>query len=183
MYNFSDFKQKLTQIIDHATRDVSTLRTGKASYDMLDTVKVEAYGGKMSVNEVANISIPDANMILIKPWDQNLLENIEKGIHKADINLNPVVDGDQIRIVVPPLTQETRQAMVKQLHQKIESAKVMVRNARTDQKNEIEDSEDEAGVSEDDIKRYLEEMDKIVKEYNSKLDEMAEAKEAELMKI
>jgi len=183
MYNFSPFKQKLDKLLEYAQRDISTLRTGKASYDMLDPVKVEAYGGKMSLNEVANISIPDPNMILIKPWDQNLLENIERGIHKAEINLNPVVDGDQIRLVVPTLTQETRKEMVKQLHQKIESAKVMVRNARTDTKNEIEKAEDDVGVSEDDIKRYLEEMDGIVKEYNQKLEQMAVDKEAELMKI
>ncbi|MBD3250216.1 MAG: ribosome recycling factor [Candidatus Pacebacteria bacterium] len=183
MYNFTPFKQKLEKIIEHAKKDIATLRTGRASVDMLDPVKVQAYGSSMGINELANIGTPDPNLILIKPWDQNLIENIEEAIHKSDLNLNPVVDKDQIRIVVPALTEERRQEMVKKLNQKIESAKVMMRNARTEVKNEIDELEGQAGVSEDDIHRDLEQLDKIVKEYTQKLEQIETDKEKELTTI
>jgi ribosome recycling factor len=183
MHNFTSFKQKLEQIIEHTKKDIATLRTGRASVDMLDPVKVEAYGGQMAINEVANVNTPDPNLIIIKPWDANLLENIEEAVHKANLNLNPVVDNDQIRIVVPSLTQERRQDMVKKLSQKIESAKVMLRNARTDTKNEIEKMEGEDGVSEDDIRRDLKELDKLVHEYTDKLEQIEVDKEEELTSI
>lgn len=183
MYNFSDFKQKLNKIIEHTQQELSTLRTGKAKVSMLDPVKVEAYGTSMAINEVANVGAPDPNMIVVEPWDKNLLENIEKAIQKADLNLNPVVDGDIIRITVPPLTEERRKAMVKQLQQKIESAKVMMRNARTDVKNEIEAMEGKSGVSEDDIHYDLKEMDQIMDEHMQKLEELEQQKEQELLSM
>ncbi|MEA2056104.1 MAG: ribosome-recycling factor, partial [Patescibacteria group bacterium] len=102
MYNFSTFKNQLEDIIQHAKEDIASLRTGKATISMLDPVKVEVYDTMMAVNELANVSTPDANLIVIKPWDQNVIENIEQGIHKSNLNLNPVVDSDQIRIVIPP---------------------------------------------------------------------------------
>jgi ribosome recycling factor len=183
MYNFSNFKQKLDEIIEHAKKDIATLRTGKASIDMLDPVKVEAYGNMMAVNELANVSTPDPNLIIIRPWDQNVLENIEQAIHKAGLNLNPVVDGEQIRIVVPSLTKERREEMVKQLNQKIESARIMIRNARTEAKNEIDEMKGEPGVSEDDIHRDHEQLNQIVQEYNQKLDKIEEHKQQELMSM
>jgi ribosome recycling factor len=183
MYKFKSFKEKLDKIIKHAKQDISILRTGQASIDMLDPVQVEAYGNTMAVNELANISTPDPNLILIKPWDQNMLDNIEQSIHKSQLNLNPVVDGEQIRIVVPALTKERRQEMVKQLGQKIESAKVMVRNARVEVKNEIEAMEGEAGVSEDDIRADLEELNQLVHDYNQQLEQIEQDKKEELLQI
>ncbi len=183
MYDFSLFKQKLDKILSHVKDELNALRTGKASPGMLDTVKVEAYGSMMAINELANISTPDSNMIVVDPWDKNLLDSIEKGIRKAGINLNPVVDKEIIRIVVPSLTEETRRDMVKQLNQKIESAKVMMRAARTETKKNIEDQEGESGVSEDDIHRDLEDMDKMMDEYEHKLEEIQNQKEGDLLKI
>ncbi len=183
MYNFSSFKQKLEKIVEHTHRELAVLRTGQAKVSMLDPVKVEAYGSTMAVNEVANIGTPDPNMIIVEPWDPNLLENIEKAVQKADLNLNPVVDGSIIRIQVPTLTQERRQEMVKQLEQKIESAKKMMRNARVDTKSEIEDLEGESGVSEDDIHRDIQELNRIMDEYVTKLEEMKQQKQTELMKM
>ncbi|MEA2056367.1 MAG: ribosome recycling factor [Patescibacteria group bacterium] len=183
MYNFSTFKNQLEDIIQHAKEDISSLRTGKATISMLDPVKVEVYDTMMAVNELANVSTPDANLIVIKPWDQNVIENIEQGIHRSNLNLNPVVDSDQIRIVIPPLTTERRQEMVKQLKQKIESAKVMIRNARINAKNEIDDMEGEAGVSEDDVHRDIAQLNKLVQELNTRLEAIEKDKEAELMAI
>ena len=183
MFEFSAFTAKLDKVIDHAKRELSTLRTGQAKVSMLDPVRVEAYGSLMAVNEVANVSAPDSNMIVIEPWDTNLLDNIEKAIQKADLNLNPVVDGELIRITVPALTEERRKEMVKQLQQKIESAKVMMRNARTDTKNEIDSLKGQSGISEDDIHRNLDQLNQVMDEYTEKLEQLETNKEKELLSI
>lgn len=181
--NISHLQQSLNKVLEHVKQDLMSLRTGKASVSMLDGVLVEAYGSRMKINELASVSVPDANMIIIAPWDKSVLASIETAINKSDLNLNPVVDGDKIRIVVPALTQERRLEMVKILHQKVESGKMMVRSARTDAKKDIEDQKGEAGFSEDDIELELTEMEKVVKEYIAKLDELAKGKEQELLTI
>lgn len=183
MYNFSDVTQKFEKTLAHLQQELGSLRTGKATPSLLDSVLVDAYGTKMRVNELANVSAPDPNMLIVSPWDKSLLETLEKSIASASLNLNPVVDGDMIRIVVPALTEERRKEMVKVLHQKIEGGKVMLRNIRTDAKKEIEDQDGSEGVSEDDIKAEIEELDKMVKEYMVKLDELAKKKETDLMTV
>lgn len=183
MYNFSDVTQKFEKTIAHLQQELGSLRTGKATPSLLDSVLVDAYGTKMRVNELANVSAPDPNMLIVSPWDKSLLETLEKSIASASLNLNPIVDGDMIRIVVPALTEERRKEMVKVLHQKIEGGKVMLRNIRTDAKKEIEDQDGSEGVSEDDIKAEIEELDKMVKEYTVKLDELAKKKETDLMTV
>lgn len=183
MFEFSEFKQKLSQIIDHTTHEIGTLRTGKASVSMIDPIKVPVYGTTMGINELANISVPDAHMIVIDPWDKNIINDIEKAIIKADININPVVDKQIIRITVAALTEEKRQQLVKQLQQKIESAKAMMRSARADTKGEVEDQEGESGVSEDDIHNDIQEMDKIMDEFEQKLEDIFEQKKKDLLVI
>lgn len=177
------YRKKFQQTIDHVSKDVSSLRTGKASIQMLDDVLVEAYGSKMKINEVGNVSILDANMLVVTPWDKGLLKDIEKAITVAQLNLNPIVDGEIVRVPVPSLTQERRQEMVKLLSQKTESGKVMLRTVRVDIKKDIESQKGESGISEDDIKNQIEELEKITKEFIAKIDEMAGQKEADLMSI
>jgi len=183
MFNFSAFKQKLEKVLDHTKLELGTLRTGKATPSLLDSVRVQVYGTTMAVNELANINAPDNNMLIVDPWDKGIIGEIEKAINKAELNLNPVVDRDIIRIIIPPLTEEIRKDLVKKVHQKAESSKVMMRTTRGDVKNEIEDLEGQSGVSEDDIRRDLEELDKIMDEYEKKLEEIVKSKEAELMQI
>lgn len=183
MYNFSQLNEKFDKAIDHIQKDLGSLRTGKASPQLLDPVMVDAYGAKMKVSELANVSAPDANMILVSPWDKTVLEAIEKAIASAPLNVNPVVDGDIIRIVIPALTEERRKEMVKILSQKIEAGKVMLRNIRVDAKKEIEALEGEDGISEDDIKADLDELEKVLKNYTAKLEEIGKKKEADLMSI
>lgn len=183
-FDFSNFSTKAKKAVEHVKKDInSSLRTGRASAQILDPVVVEAYGSEMSVSEVANISTPDATLIVVTPWDANIIEDIEKGIMKAGLNLNPVVDGELIRIAIPPLTEETRKEMVKQLKQKIESGKVMLRNVRTDVKQEIEELEGTANISEDDIERDLEQLDKEVQKLMDELEALEERKENELMTV
>ena len=183
MYNFSNFKTKLNQIIEHLQQDISFLRTSKASTKMLDPIKVHAYGAVMAINELANVSTPDNNLIVIDPWDKNLLEDIEKAIQKSSLNLNPVVDKEIIRIVIPSLTEEKRMELVKQLQQKVESTRAMMRSARTEAKGEIEDLEGEAGVSEDDIHRDLEELDKIMGQFEKQMEDIQEQKKQDLLSL
>ncbi len=182
-YNFSDLKTKLQKALDHAAREIATLRTGRASVQILDPVSVEAYGSMMKVSEVASVSAPDASLLVVKPWDKSLLEAIEKGIATSGINLHPVVDGDMIRISIPALTEERRKEMVKLLSQKIEQARVMMRTIRTDIKREIESQEGSDNISEDDVKNDLDTLEKELKVYMDKLDEMMSSKETELMKV
>ena len=179
----SSYTEKFEKTLDFVQENFATLRTGRASSQLLDGVSVEAYGSRMALHEVASISTPDTQLLVVKPWDKSLLSAIEKAVQVAQLNLNPIVDGDIIRIIVPALTQERRAEMVKSLHQKEEEAKVMFRSIRSDVRKDIEKQDGEAGVSEDDIKAEVEELDATVKDYVVKLEELAKKKEQELMSI
>jgi len=181
--NKNSYLEKFEKTLSFAQEDFSTLRTGRANAQLLDGVFVEAYGTKMALHEVASISAPDTQLLVIKPWDKSLLPGIEKAVQLAQLNLNPIIDGDIIRIAVPTLTQERRLEMVKLLHQKEEEAKVILRSVRSDVRKEIEKQTGLAGVSEDDVKAEVEELDKVVKEYVEKLEESVKQKERELLNI
>lgn len=182
-YSFTSVTQKLDKALEHVRRDIATLRTGRATTQMLDPVVVEAYGAKMKIHEVASVQAPDPSLLVVSPWDKSLLEAIEKAIASADLNLNPVVDGDVIRIAVAPLTEEKRKEMVKSLAKKIEAGRVMIRTLRTDAKKEIESQEGTDGVSEDDIAQDVDSLEELIKEYNAKLDDMYASKEKDLMTV
>ena len=182
-FNYSPIKEKMQKALDHVHRDISSLRTGKANVQMLDPVFVEAYGAKMKIAELATVQAPDPSMIVVSPWDKSVLANIERAIATADLNINPVVDGDIIRIKIAPLTEEKRKEMVKILHKKIETGKVMLRNLRSDAKKEVEGQKGTDGVSEDDISADLKILDDILKEYMTKLEEMSTIKEKDLLTI
>lgn len=182
-YNFQLFSQKGDKTIAHIHEDINTLRTGRASSQMLDVIDVEAYGSHMKINELANISVPDPSLIVISPWDKSIISSIERAISISPINLHPIVDGTIIRIAVPALTEERRKDMVKLLKQKIEAGRVMLRNVRSDSRKEIERMKDEAGVSEDMIKADLEQLDLEMKKYMELIDQLEKDKEAELMKV
>lgn len=182
-FNFLNVRQRLDKAIDHVTRDIASLRTGKATVQILDPVIVEAYGSRMRIAELATVQAPDATLLVISPWDKSILANIERAVAAADLNLNPVVDGDIIRIKIAPLTEEKRREMVKVLYKKIENGRVMFRSLRTDAKKEIESQKGTEGVSEDDIKSDLLQLDEIIKEYMLRLDEISEGKEKDLLTI
>lgn len=182
-FDFSDTKQRLDKSLDFVSRDIASLRTGKATVQLLDPVMVEAYGTRMRITELASIQAPDATMIIVSPWDKSILPNIEKAIGTADLNLNPVVDGAIIRIKIVPLTEERRKEMVKVLYKKVENGRVMLRNLRTDAKKEVEAQKGSTDVSEDDIKFDLQKLDEILKEYMTKLDVLLATKEKDLLTI
>ena len=182
-FNFQDFLDRGQKTMEHIYGEVNALRIGGASVQMLDAVKVEAYGAPMKLVEVASLSAPDAQTLVISPWDASLLAAIEKGIQQANLNLNPIVDGKIVRISVPPLTEETRKQLVKVLNQKIEDGRIMLRSLRTDVKKDIERQEGEAGISEDDIERDLEVLDEKTKKFMDELEELLKNKTAQLMKV
>ncbi len=176
-------RANFNKVIEVVAGDMATIRTGRAKPDLVSNIEVMAYGSRMKMFEVASINAPDGTMITIQPWDKSLVKEIEKAIGDSDLKLPTAVSGDLIRIVIPPLTEERRRDFVKLLHQKMESAKVMVRQARQEIKDEIDGMEGKAGVSEDDIKRLLEQLQKITDEQMVKVEEMARKKESEIMSI
>lgn len=173
----------MDQALAHVQADLGNLRTGRASVQLVDTLKVEAYGTWMNLLELASINLPDSHLIVIKPYDRSILEAIEKAISKSDLNLQPIVDKDSVKLAIPSLTEERRKELVKILHQKLENGRVMVRNVRTETKKEIEQQKGSEGISEDDIHSEIEELEKRTKVILEKLEKMGEDKERELMTV
>ncbi len=174
------FTQAVDKVTSHLQQELGKLRTGRASVSMLDDVIVEAYGSQMKIVEVASISAPDPTLIVISPWDKSLLTAIEKAIFASGLSLSPAVDSEVVRLPVPPLTQEKREEMVKIVYKKLEEAKIMLRNARQDARQTIEETE---GVSEDVTEQQLKELDAAQHESNTRLEALAKEKEAALLQI
>lgn len=176
-------RQKYAKVLENVEEDFATVRVGRAKASLIENVGVMAYGTRMRLVELATIQAPDANLLTVTPFDRTNLAAIEKAIAESEMQLSPAVSGDMIRIVIPPLTQERREDFVKLLKQKTESGKVMLRQARQDVKEKIDALKERKEVSEDDIYMLLEQLDKITGEYNEKIEEMARAKEDEIMAI
>jgi len=164
-------------------REFAAVRTGKASPALLDTVRVDAYGSKMPLNQVANVSTPEASLLVVQPYDKALLEDIERAIHTANLGLNPANDGNLIRVPVPPLTEERRKEYAKLLHQMTEEARISMRHARKVGNDEIKVAIKEHETSEDEGFRQLEKIQELTDSYSSLLDEMLGNKEKEVMAI
>src|SRR3989338_6793136 len=144
---------KFEKALEVVNGDLATIRTGRAKPDLVSNLDVIAYGQKMKLYELANITAPDTSLITITPWDKGVIKDIEKAINDSHMQLSPNVSGDMIRVPIPALTEERRKDFVKLLHQKMESGRVLVRQVRGEVKEEIDALENEAGVSEDDTKR------------------------------
>ena len=164
--------------------DLKLIKTGRAKPSLVEHVKVEAYEGQvMPLIELASITAPDPHTLLISPWDKTIVDKIYKTLSVGEQSLNPVVDGDLIRISVPPLTQERREELVKLVKQRLEAGRQMLRQLRNDTKKDIDAMEGEPGVSEDDVKRYLDDMQKKFDEFLVKLEDLGKTKEKELMEL
>jgi len=171
-------------VVELLGEDLLNVQTGRARPSLVESIKVEAYTGSlMEVKELASITAPDPQTILIKPWDPSVVKEIEKAILKSDLQIKPVVTDDQVRITIPTLTEERRLELVKVVKQKIESGKAMIRQVRTEMKKDIDNLKEDDGVSEDDIHAMYDRLQKQVDEYNKRLDEMDEAKEKELLSL
>jgi ribosome recycling factor len=169
--------------IDFFHTEISTIRSGRAHPGILDNITVSAYGVKTPIAQLATINVPDARSLTIQPWDRGVLSEIEKAIREANIGINPVNEGTLIRLVVPQLTEETRKNLVKVLNQKLENARISIRQVRDKVKEEINKAEKDKEITEDNKFALLKKLDEKTTEYNNKVKEIGEKKEVEIMTI
>lgn len=176
-----DLEQELKEVVEVVRGDLATIKTGRAKPSLVESVKVKAYESTMEVRELASITAPDSSLLVIDPYDSNVIKEIERGLRKADLGLNPQVDGEQIKVPIPKLTEERRKELSSLVAEKVESGRVMIRQVRGDVKDEIEDLKGGPGVSEDDIFRWLERMQGAVDEYSEKIEKLGKQKKDEMM--
>lgn len=178
-----DAEERMEKAIASLEREFSRLRTGRASASLVDGIKVDYYGTTTPINQVASVAVPDSRCITIQPWDRNAFSLIEKAILKSDLGLNPVNDGKIIRINIPPLTEERRKDLGKMARKYAEEAKVAVRNVRRDANEQLKKLEKNKELSEDDLRKAQEDVQKLTDRFVAKTDEKAGAKEKEIMDI
>ena len=179
----TDCKNRMQKSIDSLEKDFSKLRTGRASTALVDGIKVEYYGTPTPLNQVASVSIPDSRTISISPWDRNAFNSIEKAIMKSDLGLTPINDGRAIRINIPPLTEERRRDLVKMAKKYTEEAKVAIRNVRWDVNESLKKLQSAKELSEDDLHKAQEEVQKVTDGFVKKTDAVFAEKEKEIMEI
>ncbi len=182
--NLTEFQAKADKIRKLLEDDLMQIKTGRAKPSLVEHIKVKVYGESwMEVRELASISAPDAHSLVISPWDKSILKDMERGLAASEARLNPVVDGEILRIKIPSLTEESRHELVKLVKQKVESHKAMVRQERAHTKKLLEEEKNHSGVSEDDVKRNLDELQKITDSTIAALDKLSTDKEIEVMTV
>jgi ribosome recycling factor len=179
----SDAKQRMDQSLEQVRKELTAMRTGRASLSMLDNIKVDYYGTPTPLNQVGNMSIPDPTLIQITPWDPTTLPVIEKAIRTSEMDLNPQNDGKVIRIPIPPLTEERRKILVKAAHKHAEDGRVAIRNVRRDVNDHLKKLLKTHEVSEDDEKHAVADVQKVTDAHIEKINEMLKKKEGEIMEV
>jgi ribosome recycling factor len=175
--------EQMTEAVDHLKSELKTIRAGRARPGMLDNVTVKYYGSQTPLNQVASVSAPQADLLVVQPFDQNALQDIERGIMKADLGLNPNNDGEKIRIPIPPLSEERREELVTTAGERAEEAKISIRNIRRDAKNEIHRVVDEENLSEDVKYGGEEDLQEITDEHTEQVDALLEKKKERIMDV
>jgi ribosome recycling factor len=179
----SEAREHMQAAVEAMRREFNSVRTGKASPALLDTVKVEAYGSKMPINQVATVNVPEPRLLIVQPWDKNLMGDIEKAIQSAQLGLNPSNDGNLIRVPIPQLNEERRKDMVRILHKLAEEGRVSVRYARQEANKDVKQREGDHDISEDQARSELDAIQKLTDEHIAKIDELLRAKEEEVMEV
>ena len=179
----ADAQVRMQKALEALGRELTTVRTGRAAPSLIERLPVAQYGTEMPLNQLANIAAPEARMLTITPWDKSSLGAIEKAIRKSDLGFNPTNDGQLIRIVIPPLTEERRRAMVKIVHGKVEEAKVAVRNIRRDAMAQAKEFRDEKMISEDDERRAESQIQDLTNKFTAQADQIGKDKEREVMQV
>jgi ribosome recycling factor len=178
-----DLADRIGKTIESFKSDLQSIRTGRANLHLLDNVRVDYYGQMTPLHQVGTLAVADARLLTVKPWEKNLIPLIEKAIRDANLGLNPQSDKDIVRIPIPPLTEERRREIVKQVKHKGEEFKVAVRNERRDAKEFVEAAETDGDISQDEAKKALEKVQKATDEGVKKIDEVVAAKEKEVMQV
>ncbi len=176
-------RQRMDGAIEALRREFSGVRTGKASPALLDSIRVEAYGSMVPLNQVGTVSAPEPRMLTIQPWDKSVIKDVERALRESDLGLNPSNDGNLIRIPIPPLTEERRREYVRMLHKIAEEGRIAVRQARKDANDEIKHRQKDENLSEDDVRREQGEVQKLTDQYIARVDELLKHKEAEVMEV
>jgi ribosome recycling factor len=178
-----DLHDRILKTLDQLRQELTAVRTGRASLHLLDGVRVDYYGTQTPLNQVATLSVPEARLIMVKPWEKNMIPVIEKAIRDANLGVNPMSDKDLVRVPIPALTEERRKEIVKQVRHKGEEHKIAVRNERRDAKELIEVAEKDGDISEDEAKKALDKVQKETDDGVKKVDEIVAAKEKEVMQV
>ncbi|HUT69050.1 MAG TPA: ribosome recycling factor [Desulfatiglandales bacterium] len=179
----SEMSSKMEKTIEALDRDLKKMRTGRASTSILEGIKVECYGTQMRLNQVASSSSPESRLLVVQPWDQSIIGDIEKGILKSGLGLTPMNDGKLIRISIPPLTEERRKELAKMAKKTAEDSKVAIRNQRREANELLKDLKKESEISEDEMYKYQDKVQKITDEFIEKIDAIEKEKETEILEF
>ncbi|AYA75448.1 ribosome recycling factor [Bacillus sp. Y1] len=176
-------KERMNKAIGAYTRELAGIRAGRANASMLDRITVDYYGAPTPINQLAGVSVPEARMLVIQPYDKSILSDIEKAILKSDIGITPSNDGSIIRLAIPQLTEERRKELVKVVKKESEDAKVAVRNIRRDANDDLKKLEKNGEITEDDQRGYSDDIQKLTDEYITKVDQLTKDKEKEILEV
>lgn len=183
MQDIKVYEDKMNKTLDNLQGEYGTFRAGRANPHVLDKIKVDYYGTPTPIQQVGNISVPEARMIVIQPWEKSLLKAIEKAILTSDLGINPTNDGSVIRLIFPELTEDRRKELSKEVKKKGENAKVAVRNIRRDANDTFKKQEKASEISEDDLEEVIDKMQKLTDKMIEKIDKAIEAKTKEIMTV
>jgi ribosome recycling factor len=183
MATLNSARDQMDAALEALRREFSSVRTGKATPALLDTIRVEAYGSQVPLNQVATVSAPEPRLLVVQPWDRSMLGPIEKAIQTSDLGFNPSNDGKIIRVPIPALTEERRKEYVRLLHKMAEEGRVSIRHARKEANDRIKADQKDNDLSEDDARRQQDEVQKLTDRYIQQLDELLRNKEAEVMEV
>ena len=175
--------EKMDEAVSHLQSELKTIRAGRASPGMLENVTVKYYGSTTPLNQVASVSAPQADLLVVQPFDRNAIDDIERGIMQADLGLNPNNDGEKIRIPIPPLSEERRKELVETARERAEEAKISIRNIRRDAKNELQRIVDEENLSEDVLYGGEEDLQEVTDAHTDQVDTLLEKKKAKIMDV
>jgi ribosome recycling factor len=176
-------EQKMKKAVEYLRQELASVRTGKATTALLDSIKVEYYGAHVPLNQVAGVSAPEARLLIVHPWERAMVPEIEKAILRADLGLNPASDGTVIRIPIPSLTEERRRDLVKIVKKMVEEGRVVIRNLRRDGNEEIKKLEKDGKISEDTARKSQNDMQKVTDRHIQLMEELLSKKEAEIMEV
>lgn len=176
-------KERMDKALQNLSRELASVRAGRATPAMLDKVTVEYYGSPMPINQVAGVTTPEPRLLVISPWEKSMLSEIEKAIQKSDLGLNPSNDGSVIRLSIPVLTEERRQELVKQVRKMAEEARVAIRNVRRDGNDELKKAEKNGDVSEDEIRREMDKIQQVTDKSIAQVDRLLEDKEKDVTQV
>ncbi len=179
----SSLKTNMQEVVEHLKSEFGNIRTGRAQASLVDTIMVSYYGSTTPLKQMASISVPDSTTIVVQPWDRQAMGDVEQALRTSDLGLSPVNEGTQIRLVLPPLTQERREQLIKTIHQKAEASKVALRTVRKDAWDDIQKQVKAGDLTEDDRYSYEGDLNKIIDTFNQSIDELVTDKEKELRTI